>query len=860
MPTALPTPAEMMQQRMDAQGQRGVSGMPGQPAAAPADPLAAQKAGLAASKPQPADPLAAQKAGLAASRPQPADPLAAQKAGLTASKPQPADPLAAQKAALEASKPKTTLPFLPDPLAAQKAGLEASKPQPGVSGFPGQTQEAPVDPTQPQKEAIAEQQAQNADPLAAQKAGLEASKPQPVDPTQPQRDAIAQQQDENDFQQAFAEGGFDAAFKKADEIAARRNEESLQKAFDEGGFDAYFKKADELSGGVPPDITRMADGNFDAGEATEKLAAAFEEGGFEKYFEEADKLVAATSTEAGSEPTEIETAGTSEEAVTAAVPDITQPDPDTVANNLAAGMDFDPESYAQSRRDSFQKQVDEGAMRLARRFALEIDPNSGEAQKFFENYYAQVASARNDLEASIATETAQIQQGNLAAVTGLIGTQGNLNIQKAQLSQRATELFGGEGTATLSSLGVPSMPDKYEKPDAFADADPKGFKQWINKIETSFFKENGRMPTDGELESLANGQAVVGKPTLAYQELVQRNQEFLATQRLEREVATGMITFAGMDTPTASLDRERFTETQREFDALQARQAQEWADKLGLDEAQVEDMLKTSAFQRDQTARMNSFSIASQMAELTGVAGFGTEDVTANTFGIQTDSIPEEVLSNNQALAQRPEFRALQQAARDLTGRELSGDQALSILRGDSVRMQGIPTLQSRQLAAEVTRSNQQYALDVERIAAENGLAADQLEMAMDQDARAWNQQTGRVSEEFGIPTDRYRTWKFGLDKQLLRAGTEQERQGILADSIEQFMEANPDLDVNAGDLIAANDMFDRLYGNDQLNIARQRGMQDEQWKLAKEQADLMQDQQEAVWAGTLGLAKKYQI
>ncbi|MFH1739494.1 MAG: hypothetical protein ABIH23_10850, partial [bacterium] len=562
---------------------------------------------------------------------------------------------------------------------------------------------------------------------------------------------------------------------------------------------------------------------------------------------------------AGSEPTEIETAGTSEEAVTAAVPDITQPDPDTVANNLAAGMDFDPESYAQSRRDSFQKQVDEGAMRLARRFALEIDPNSGEAQKFFENYYAQVASARNDLEASIATETAQIQQGNLAAVTGLIGTQGNLNIQKAQLSQRATELFGGEGTATLSSLGVPSMPDKYEKPDAFADADPKGFKQWINKIETSFFKENGRMPTDGELESLANGQAVVGKPTLAYQELVQRNQEFLATQRLAREEATGLITFAGMDTPTASLDRERFTETQREFDALQARQAQEWADKLGLDEAQVEDMLKTSAFQRDQTARMNSFSIASQMAELTGVAGFGTEDVTANTFGIQTDSIPEEVLSNNQALAQRPEFRALQQAARDLTGRELSGDQALSILRGDSVRMQGIPTLQSRQLAAEVTRSNQQYALDVERIAAENGLAADQLEMAMDQDARAWNQQTGRVSEEFGIPTDRYRTWKFGLDKQLLRAGTEQERQGILADSIEQFMEANPDLDVNAGDLIAANDMFDRLYGNDQLNIARQRGMQDEQWEMAKEQADLMDEQQQTVWAGVLGLEEKYQ-
>ena len=420
----------------------------------------------------------------------------------------------------------------------------------------------------------------------------------------------------------------------------------------------------------------------------------------------------------------------------------------------------------------------------------------------------------------------------------------NQSIAQQQTALQAAETFGGTDSQTAQSLGItlPSMNLRQmaeTQPDVFADL--------ISDVESAFAAQTGRAPTDDEIETILNGGTVTGQQTLAAQQLAQQNQQFLDTQQLAREQATGLIDFGLGQDPEASLDRMRFTETQHQFDENLSFEMEKWMDQYGLNEEQAQATIKQIEHQMAQQTRELSAQIGQNWAQITGRAGTGVEPMSALDFGVNMDNADPHDTSS-------PEAMALMSSFESMVGRPPSEAELSGLMNGNTVDIEGAPTMEARRFAAEVSNQAMERMNQYAAIAADNGLERDKFEYAKDEADRQWAATNLEVAQEFGLPDDAFRMAKFLMDAQLdaidpLAEGAADQRQQIILDASEAFAESHG---VNSGAFLQANDRFDQVYGNQLREIGRQQGFQDAQWETAQAQAELAEQQQMEIWGSLL--------
>jgi hypothetical protein len=617
----------------------------------------------------------------------------------------------------------------------------------------------------------------------------------------------------------------------------QRTEDAANTEFEAG-------ETGEDTSGAPRD----GDGNIDPDALMLKLQGAFQTGGYDLFFEELDRLNANYSTVAGTTNTDIEDAASPEEAVDAAVASTDEgPDVRTLAEMIAGDLaSFDPEAYAALRRESFQAKVDEGLVRLARRFAMEIDPDSGEAEVRFSEYMAQVAQQASDLEATIQQEINAIQQGNIQSITQLLSVTGQQDLANEQLNLSEAQVFGGEAFLSLNDLRVKKMPPQYEgNPEAFSQADPVGFKKWIAEIEGKFLRETGRMPSDQEIERLMQGHTVVGRPTLEYQRMVQEDRQFYETVDIEKGLAVGMIEFGGEFVET--LANKEFQEGAQQFDETMAAKLRE----LGFEEDQIKEMIRASRVQTENSTRQLAFDIASNMAALTGKTGFGTEEVTSGMFGVDSANMlsrmeGEGLEITDENIQEQPEYQALLKFGATLMGRDITEGEALALLRGEALTMDGVPTLEARQLAATVTLAQMDQFVEIDRIAKEYDIEDRKLVYYIEQSDRQWNLSIGNVAQVFDLPEDEFRNWRYNLDARLRGVTDPVERGVIEKEAMNQFVEDHPD--ISMGDFINANDLHNETVTTQNEALANSLNLDYAQTDAAVQELGISSDVKAAVW------------
>jgi len=171
-----------------------------------------------------------------------------------------------------------------------------------------------------------------------------------------------------------------------------------------------------------------------------------------------------------------------------------------------------------------------------------------------------------------------------------------------------------------------------------------------------------------------------------------------------------------------TIDRERFEETKTQFDETLELEAAKWADQFGLDEAQTTAVIRQIEHTMAESTRKLSSEIGAQWAAITGRSGTGTEDMSALDFGVDVSGItatsPEDLLDTPQGMALASSFEAMM-------GRAITDNELMSLAGGGDVTIEGVPTLEARRFAAEVTNQTLDRMNQYAAIAAQNELDRD---------------------------------------------------------------------------------------------------------------------------------------
>ena len=160
--------------------------------------------------------------------------------------------------------------------------------------------------------------------------------------------------------------------------------------------------------------------------------------------------------------------------------------------------------------------------------------------------------------------------------------------------------------------------------------------------------------------------------------------------------------------------------------------------------------------------------------------------------------------------------------------------------------VQNMPTLESRQLAATITQQNMERVAKYDQMADELGLQRDSFTEGVSQADRAWNQETLRVSEQFGIDNNTFRIAKTRYDS-LLSSGIDPNQATVQI--VKEFATYGI---TNGGDFLSASDQFDRLWGAQKTAIAQQLDMDAQQFQIGLKQADDQEQRTSAIWGSIL--------
>jgi len=321
-------------------------------------------------------------------------------------------------------------------------------------------------------------------------------------------------------------------------------------------------------------------------------------------------------------------------------------------------------------------------------------------------------------------------------------------------------------------------------------------------------------------------------------EVQERNVEILTNS---------FATAAGAEATTAQQ-----SEVIRQFDESMVQRIEEFGKQFGLTEEHTQAMISQIYADIDNQTRQLSADIGQKWAEITGQTGMIGGELNGADLGIKTVDqsgfMPDaEVLSSGEAQKARLGYQAM-------TGQELSDEDLLSILRGSSVAVESMPTLEARKMAHDINLQNMERIAKYDSIADSLQLDRDKFQRVNEQNDKEWNRLTGNVMPD---QPDRFRTARFFLESQLndlffdntLSAEEKVVRQTEITNDVAMqfFGEAG------AAEFLAANDQFSALYGDAQRAAALGMGMDSERYADGKRQADRAEQRFMDTWASVMG-------
>lgn len=573
---------------------------------------------------------------------------------------------------------------------------------------------------------------------------------------------------------------------------------------------------------------------------------------------------------------------------------------------MASEINVNADTQRAAEKQRINTQIDQAQEKLARVFANPATGGlSGAAQRRFEELEAGRASALNEIDtrvdAQVREETRtnmgtllglqqsregasvaanQVNQGNLAQILGFAGAQDQLGLARGQalgtidgqntlardqyntattqgdrgldLQDRAQsdqtrlaelDLFGGTQGTTANGLGIDIGsivgPDMQLKQGATVDQ----FNRAITQIGAGFAEQYGREPTAAEMTSLMTGGTAGGRQTLAGR--AQNTQDELAFgDRLGymNDPQSGVRTQTLAGRAEARSDGQ-LSETVRQFNA------QFFGDAVDPETGLVRDGVDRERFTQDMAQFNRQMELSERellstvqqtWAQITGETGPGP--VNADDLGIDISGIVNSPLPP-QALLQTAEGKAAATAFEMLTGKKGSTAEILSILQGQTLQIDGAPTLAAKEMTSRITQANMDRATQIDQFAKDNNLQWAQVNKAFEESDRQWALTTQDVASITGVDETKWlqarNEWELAKEKGL--------------SDVEARQRAMQRSGMSETDFTQTNKLFEERFGLAERKAAIDAGMSKEQWDNAKKAKATMEQRESDYWEGIMG-------
>ena len=391
----------------------------------------------------------------------------------------------------------------------------------------------------------------------------------------------------------------------------------------------------------------------------------------------------------------------------------------------------------------------------------------------------------------------------------------------------------------------------------------------INEKRNEYAAKQVTLLTDS-LSQLANIDVSENKLGLEADDLEERGRQFDASLKQSKYQTEQELNIRNKE---LNMDETKFYETVRQFNKELGNRINEFAAQFGLNELETAASIRKVNTDIVNQTRELSNQIAMSWADITGIAGDMTGTINLNDLGIPAAEFTEEERNlPPEYLAQTKVGKAIADSFSAMTGQQITLDQLKAIADGEDLTVEGMPTLESRQIATAITMQNLDRMNKYAAIADENDLELERFETAKEQADRQWYLTIGDVSETFGMNNDAFRDAKYQYDKMfdplsadpekngtnnpdLIHAATEKAREIYLSSSgvafgDERYDEVNQEFQDKWSQ---ANDVFDNTHANQLKDIARQNKFEEDKFRRANEQADMQEEKYEEVWGALMG-------
>ena len=395
----------------------------------------------------------------------------------------------------------------------------------------------------------------------------------------------------------------------------------------------------------------------------------------------------------------------------------------------------------------------------------------------------------------------------------------------------------------------------------------------INEKRNEYAAKQVTLLTDS-LSQLANIDVSENKLGLEADDLEERGRQFDASLKQSKYQTEQELNIRNKE---LNMDETKFYETVRQFNKELGNRINEFAAQFGLSELETAASIRKVNTDIVNQTRELSNQIAMSWADITGIAGDMTGTINLNDLGIPAAEFSEEDRNlPPEYLAQTKIGKAIADSFSAMTGQQITLDQLKAIADGEDLTVEGMPTLESRQIATAITMQNLDRMNKYAAIADENDLELERFETAKEQADRQWYLTIGDVSETFGLNNDAFRDAKYQYDKMfdplsadpdkngtnnpdLIHAATEKAREIYLSSSgvafgDDRYDEVNQDFREKWSQ---ANDVFDNTHANQLKDIARQNKFEEDKFRRANEQADMQEEKYEEVWGALMGARDK---
>jgi len=304
---------------------------------------------------------------------------------------------------------------------------------------------------------------------------------------------------------------------------------------------------------------------------------------------------------------------------------------------------------------------------------------------------------------------------------------------------------------------------------------------------------------------------------------------------------------------TSDLDQQKIDNQMEQFNEQLVISLRE----LGLNETQTTAAVSKIYAEIGNEKLRTSADVAAIWAGLTGETGQpGT--ITAADLGIDLDDadLASAFLGGGDA----GKRVAISESYFAMTGQRPSDAQINSILGGAGVEVESMPTMEARQLAAQVTSDNMERAAKYKSIAEQNGLNREQFEQGQKEYDDQWALTTGDVAGQFGLDQSKFTMANFDLEayEAKLNLNTTLEPQ-VRNELLTNFKRQKAEEFKNPAAFLEAHNRFRDTVGNQRADIATKRNMDADAFANASRQADAAEARFLETWA-TISRVEPQQI